>query len=449
MTDPDAFNASSNSRVPKRSRAESAERRSTTIPLFEYLSLRKVPWSPTYIGFLCFVVATITYIADIGLAAMVVALISLFASSRRTRWPLPVWVFLIFWIWAALATALSDFSGDAEALIELGKVFLVFLVAVNVLWDRFALRLFLLMYLACFTLFPARGTLFNYFIYDNADFGRPSWIKLFGNANDMAGLTILALALAAGFLHKETPRAVRFAALLLCLVFPFIVLLTQSRGAFIGMCVFLLLSVTTIGRNRIRIMLIIAILGAAVIAAAPPAVWERISGLQNATSTETISEMDSEGSAAQRWDIAQTAFRIIADHPFVGVGRGRAQTVLGIYNPQIGPRSLHNTYLDVFVETGVLGLILFLWHLILQLVRARRTRGKAAALCDSADWRRLQLLEFGLWGYLVAGIWGSYGFLSMLYIYLAILFAQTEVLGTIAKETSASPNLSNQIEAKA
>ena len=418
-----------------------------TIPLLEYLSLRKIPWSPTYIGFLCFVVATTTYIADIGLAAMIVALISLFASSRRTRWPLPVWVFLIFWIWAALATALSDFSGDAEALIDLGKVFLVFVVAVNVLWDRFGLRLFLLIFLACFALFPARGTLFNYFIYDNADFGRPSWINLFGNANDMAGLTILAFALAAGFLHKETPRAVRFAALSLCLVFPFIVLLTQSRGAFIGMFVFLLLTVTTIGRNRMRIMLIISILAAAVIAAAPPAVWERISGLQDATSSESIAEMDS--SAVQRWNITQTAFRIIADHPFVGVGRGRAQTVHGIYNPQVGPKSLHNTYLDVFVETGAPGLILFLWHLILQLVRARRARVRAVALRESADWRRLQLLEFGLWGYLVAGIWGSYGFLSMLYIYLAILLAQTEVLDTLAPETSAGPKLANQVESKA
>lgn len=444
MTVPDTFNASSESREPRRSSNGSSEGQAIKPLLLEYLALRKVPWSPAYIGFLCFVVAAITYIADMGTAAMAVALMALVISSRRIRWPLPVWLFLIFWVWAALATALSNFSGDAEALIELGKVFLVFLVAVNVLWDRFALRLFLLIYLACFALYPARGTLFNYFIYDNADFGRPSWIKLFGNANDMAGLTILALALAAGFLHKETPRAVRFAALLLCLVFPFIVLLTQSRGAFIGMCVFLLLTVTTIGRNRIRIMLMISILAAAVIAAAPPAVWERISGLQDATSSESIAEMD--GSAVERWEIAQTAFRIIADHPFVGVGRGRAQTVHGIYNPRIGPKNLHNTYLEVFVETGALGLILFLWHLILQLVRARRARGKAVDICDSADWRRLQLLEFGLWGYLVAGIWGSYGFLSMLYIYLAILFAQTEALGIIAQETSTG---SNQIEAKA
>ena len=404
------------------------------IPLFEYLALRKVPWSPAYIGFLCFVVAAITYIADIGLAAMAVALFGLLASPRRTRWPLPVWVFLIFWLWAAFATVLSGYSGDLEGLIDLGKVFLVFLVAVNVLWDRLALRLFILVYLGCYTLFPVRGTLFNYFIYGSADFGRPSWIKLFGNPNDLAGFTILAFALAAGFLHRETPRTLRAAALLLCLAFSFIVLLTQSRGAFIGMGVFLLLSVSTIGQNRIRVILAIVILGTAVIAAAPSAVWERIAGLQDATSSESIAEMD--GSAVERWEIAQTAFRIIADHPFVGVGRGRAQRVHGIYNPKIGPKSIHDTYLEVLVETGAPGLVLFLWLVILLPFSARRARGRARALNESADWRRLQLPEFGLWGYLVTGIWGSYGYLSLLYVYLAILFAQTEIINTRAQETS-------------
>ena len=433
MTDPVAPNtASESSTTPKPFGIGSATPPGAT-SLYEYLSLRKVPWSLAYIGFLCFIIAAITYIANIGLAAMVVALFGLLTSSHRTRWPLPVWLFLIFWIWAALATALSDYSGDLEALMDLGKVFLVFLVAVNVLWNRLALRLFILIYIGCYALFPVRGTLFNYFIYNSADFGRPSWIKLFGNPNDLAGLTILALALVAGFLHRETPRTLRFAALLLCLVFPFIVLLTQSRGAFIGMGVFLLLSVSTIGRNRIRVILAIVILGTAVIAAAPSAVWERIAGLQDATSSESIAEMD--GSAVERWEIAQTAFRIIADHPFVGVGLGRAEMVHGIYNPKIGPKSLHNTYLDLLVQTGVPGLVLFLWHIALQLVRARRRRGDASALYDSSDWRRLQLLEFGLWGYLVAGIWGSYGFLSMLYVYLAILFAQTEALGTLAQAT--------------
>ena len=141
--------------------------------LIDYLALGEVPWSLAYVGFLAYFVAITTYIADVGAAAMVIALIGLFFGTRRPNWPAPVWTFFAFWICAAVTTALSGYPGDFEPVIELGKLVLIFLVAVNVLWNRHALRLFLLIYLACFTLFPVRGTLASYYIHDNADFGRP------------------------------------------------------------------------------------------------------------------------------------------------------------------------------------------------------------------------------------------------------------------------------------
>lgn len=406
----------------------------STIPLFQYLALRKVPWSLAHLGFLCFVVDMITYLVKNGAPFIAVAVLALFLGVRRVQWPFPVRLFLAFWVWAAISTTLSPYSHDFELLIELGKLLLVFLVAVNVLWDRFALRLFLLIYLASFALFPARGTLTNYFIHNNYTFGRPAWAGLFGNPNDLAALTILSLAVAASFLHKETPRLLRFPALLLCMVFPFIILLTQSRGAFLGMCVFLLLSVLSIGRNRIRGVLAIAILATVVVVASPPAVWERIAGLQNVGSIDTIAEMDAEGSAAERWNILQTALRIIADHPIIGVGRGGGTVAHGIYNPKLGAKSLHNTYLEVLAETGVLGFTLFLAFLFSVLIYAKRARQKAHFLRHSADWRRLQLLEFGLYGFLVCSIWGTYAYLSLLYVYLAILFAQTVVLESLSQK---------------
>ena len=434
MTDRGAPKAATDPMRPRPLSMSSSATATLPISLFQYLALRKIPWNLAYIGFLCFVVDMITYIVKNGAPFIAVAIFALFFGTRRTQWPFPVRLFLAFWVWAALSTTLSPYSDDFELLIELGKLLLVFLVAVNVLWDRFALRLFLLIYLACFALFPARGTLTNYLIHDNYTFGRPAWAGLFGNPNDLAALTILSLAVAASFLHRETPRLLRYPALLLCMVFPFVILLTQSRGAFLGMCVFLLLSVLSIGRNRIRGILAITILLAVVIVAAPPAVWERIAGLQNASSIETIAEMDAEGSAAERWDILQTALRIIADHPIVGVGRGGGSVALGIYNPKIGPKSFHNTYLEVLAETGVLGLTLFLGLLFSLLIHAKRARRKAHALRYSADWRRLQLLEFGLYGYLVCCTVGTYAYLSLLYVYLAILFAQTVVLGSLSRK---------------
>jgi O-antigen ligase len=406
------------------------------VRLADYLALGQVPWSLAYIGFLAFFVITTTYIVDLGTAAMAVAILGLVLERRRIQFPVPFRILLFFCIWAALSTALSPFPGDTTALIDLAKITLVFLVAVNVLWHRQALRIFLLAYVTCFALYPVRGTIFNYYIYGYADFGRPSWRLLFGNANDMAALTLLALALAAGFLQKDAPRLIRFGAFLACLVFPFVVLLTQSRAGFLGLAAFGMLAVFSGGRHRLRVVVALIAIALAVIAVAPTDVWQRVSGLRYGTATATIDMMDPEGSAGERWRIALTALEIIRDHPVLGVGIGRYHEANVAYSPLIGSKSVHNTYLEVLAETGAPGAFLFLWFLITLILRARRTRRDAHALRESPEWRRLQLLELGLYGFLVAGLFGTYGFLSMLYIYLAVLFAQTELLRTLAAERS-------------
>ena len=394
-----------------------------TLPLAEFLDWRNFKWSLPFVCFAIYVVDMTTYIVKNGAPFMALALLGLLVGTRRVRWPTAVGIFLLFWLWSAICTVLTPYSGDFEELIDLGKIFLVFLVAVNVLWDRLTFRFFLVVYLACYAAFPIRGTLTSYYIHNNVHLGRPYWANLFSNPNDIAALTILAFALAVSFVHKETPRVLRFASLALCMIFPFTILLTQSRGGFIGMCAFLLLALLSIGRIRMTGIVVVAAIGAAVIAIVPPDAWDRISGLQRA---ESITEAD--GSAAERWEIAQTAMKIIEDNPIIGVGRGYALRAMATYNPSLGPKSYHNTYLEVAAETGAPGLLLFLALLLTLIRRARRVRRETMHLNRSADWRRLQLIEFGLYGYLITGIWGTYAYLSLMYVYLAFLYAQTEAL---------------------
>ena len=424
-------------------RQTSTASRSSGIGLAEYVALHRVPWTLAYIGFMIYFTIITTYIANLGTVAMAVAIVALFLGDGRIRWPLPTRIFVMFWMWASLSTVLSEYPGDFEELLTFGRVLLVFLVSVNVLRHPRRLRFFLLFYVACFALYPARGTLFNYFIYSNAAFGRAAWRDSFGNPNDMAALTLLALALAASFLHKQVPSIVRFGALLAsCLVFPVVILMTQSRAAFIGLSVFVLLVVLSARQKRMRAIVAVAVVAAIVITVAPADVWQRIAGLQYATSTETIGMIDPEGSAEQRWEIWQTGFNVIADHPVLGVGLGRYEQANSVYNPSLGRRDIHDTYLEVLAETGVPGLVLFLWLLAASILRARRARRNAQALRGSEDWQRLVLLELGLYGYLVAGVWGTFGYLSLLYIYLAIVYAQAEVLDAQAAEASGNPDSS-------
>ena len=240
----------------------------------------------------------------------------------------------------------------------------------------------------------------------------------------------------------------RFGALFACLIFPFIVLLTQSRAAFMGLSVFVLLVSLNMGRNRIRLFAVLAAVAATIIAVAPKDVWDRIAGLEYATNTETIGMIDPEGSAGQRWEIWQTGFRVIADQPVLGVGLGRYGQANFVYSPHLGLRDIHNTFLEVLADTGTPGLTLFLWLLISLLLRAWRVRRNTHIFRDAAEWRRLKLLELGLYAYLVAGIWGAYAFLSVLYVYLAILFAQAEVLRALAPEASTGPVTLTSVDGK-
>jgi O-antigen ligase len=70
-----------------------------------------------------------------------------------------------------------------------------------------------------------------------------------------------------------------------------------------------------------------------------------------------------QGSAVSRITLAQTALAMINDHPWFGVGLGNYIVVLPQYSPPIFGYALstvHNAYLLILAETGVIGLIGFL-----------------------------------------------------------------------------------------
>jgi hypothetical protein len=58
---------------------------------------------------------------------------------------------------------------------------------------------------------------------------------------------------------------------------------------------------------------------------------------------------------------------------------------------------------------------------------AERVRRRAATR-DPAGAHQLLLLEFGMLAYLVAGIWGSYAKLNMLYLHLVLLWCTAKAL---------------------
>ncbi len=401
--------------------------------------LKSVNWTLIYAGFIGYIFAIVTYRLPIGTNAMVIALIGLLAQRQRLRFPPAVALFGLFILWGWLGYTLTDYPAIVyEKLIEIGKVWLIMLVAVNALRTTAQIRFYMIFFLVSFAAYPVRGAIFNFVFYRSTVLGRAIWNHIYSNPNDLAALTLLPLAMAAGLVASERGW-IRKGAIASVVLLPLVVLMTQSRGGVIALVVFGLFALRGQKRKGRAFASVFAI---AVIAAlfAPSGVWERMAGLQFATSAETMREVDPEGSAASRYAIWGVATSIVADHPLTGVGFGaypvaheRYATGADIPRGARGPRDTHSTYLNIFAEVGLPGVLLFLAMLATAVWKAETAR-RSSNRVNPALGTQIWYLEAALAAYLVAAVFGSFAKLTFLYLHIAVLLALALGAGQFAAE---------------
>lgn len=396
--------------------------------------LAGLEWSPSFIAFLVYVFVITTYRVAVGTVAMSVALLTLPLEPRSLRLPPFVVCLAALLGWALVGWSSTEYPTLVWAsIVDFSKVCAVVFVAVNVLSTRARLRMFLLAYLAFFAFYPVRGALFNYFLYGGTMGGRAVWNYMYANPNDLAGMCLLFVALAAGVLVAERTRWIRLCALAGVIVLPFLIVLTQSRGAFVALLAFGAITLKDQWRRGRTVLLAVAAV-AIVLVAAPDSVWQRIGTLKQVASRDDTAKVADEGSAEQRLEIWKVARAIIAEHPSTGVGLGAYSEAHYVYaqrptfNPTArGKRDTHSTYLNILAELGIPGLVLFVLIVALPLVKAEQVRRQ---IKDTHPARALQLryMVLGMIGYLVAGIWGSYGALVPTYLYLSLVFVAATVM---------------------
>jgi O-antigen ligase len=391
----------------------------------------RVVWTFVFVAFLCYMFAVTTFKLPIGEASMIAGLLGLALQRERMRFPAVLGWSAVFLGWCVLGYFRSPFPTVVWAnVILFAKLCLIMLVAANALRSPGQVRFFMIFFLACYALFPVRGAIFNYFA-NYTLFGRALWNYTYDNPNDLAALTLLLLSIAAALLATERTPWIRWCAKAGLAVLPLLILMTQSRGGFVALCVFAAVAVFTHHhRRRLQTAVIVAALGLAVVAVAPSGVWTRVRGLAQVTGD--LDKVDPEGSAKSRYEIWGVATQIIGDYPWTGVGWGayplahEPYAALSHVDPSArGARDTHSTYLNVLAETGYLGLLLFLgilWSVVHLAERARRL----CRLVRPQLALQLMYLELGLLAFLVAGVFGSFAKLSFLYIQLVLLWAVTQ-----------------------
>jgi O-antigen ligase len=182
------------------------------------------------------------------------------------------------------------------------------------------------------------------FSYDIRDAGPLGYAGVNGLAAYESNLTLILIAVWPVLRNHYLKLFVAgiIALNLYCLLFAF------SRGAYAGF----LAGVLVLALLKYRWLLIpIAVLALAWTAVLPPAVIQRITG--------TYSGGVLESSAAERVELWEDALNRIGNHPIFGSG----YETYAISRKNEDLRDTHNYYLKVLVETGIIGICVFLFLL--------------------------------------------------------------------------------------
>jgi O-antigen ligase len=181
----------------------------------------------------------------------------------------------------------------------------------------------------------------------------------FDDPNELAAVVVAAMVFSGFAFVALRGRASRWLYAAAILVFLFALAQTDSQAGLVALAVGLVLAIVLGGRAR-------AIITVGVLAFALAAV-AYYTFVTAPVAIQTISSQDNVGSRETLWSVAS---QVVRDHPVAGVGAGNFVVVEPKYTfsnidlPRVDlvvrPELVHNSYLQVLAELGVIGLALFL-----------------------------------------------------------------------------------------
>ncbi len=225
---------------------------------------------------------------------------------------------------------------------------------------------------------------------------------IFGNTNDMALhlVTVLPISVALFFGSKGLARRLLYGACAALMIAA--IVLSYSRGAFIGMLIALLFIAWKLGRSR-RLEIVFAVLSFAgvIVLLAPDKYGSRLLSI-------FIPSLDPEGSADSRRGELFRSIYVALRHPLLGIGMGN-------YQPEMSNRGLvtHNSYTQVAAEMGMTALACYTMFIVTPLKKLGQiARETFDTRCDSRFYYLTLGLQASLIAYLVSSV-----FLSVAYVW--------------------------------
>jgi O-antigen ligase len=253
---------------------------------------------------------------------------------------------------------------------------------------------------------------------------------MFENPNDLATALDLLLPFAVT-LALVSKGLARLFYLVCAAVLAVGVLLTLSRGGFLGLVAMGALLLWKLGRGRrMKITLAAAMICGVLLATTPGGYGARIATIFN-------TEEDQTGSAQERRQLMERAASIAISHPVVGVGMGNFH----IYS--IHEKAAHNSYLEIAAELGAIGLIAYLIVIFAPWRSLRRIERQTAGMSSKSEREMYWLsvaIQAALIAYIVCSFFASIQYLWNLYYTAAYAVALRQIHAAEEMESSLSDN---------
>lgn len=234
---------------------------------------------------------------------------------------------------------------------------------------------------------------------------------IFGNTNDMAlhVLTMFPIAIALLFGSKGLARKLFYGVCATLLLGG--IVLSYSRGAFLGLFVALIFMAMKLGaRHRFSIVMAIVTLGVAALLFAPDQYGGRMLTIFD-------SSLDASGSAdARRGELFRSLYLAIR-HPLLGIGMGN-------YQPEMSYRGLvtHNSYTQVAAEMGAAALVCYTIFIVAPLRKLGQITRETFEVRRNSHYYYLAVgLQASLLGYMVCSFFLSVAYVW--YVYYLVAFA--------------------------
>ncbi len=351
----------------------------------------------------------------IGITTLAVFVPSqLFLEGNPTARPREVTLVLLFCLAGLLSIPLA--IDPAQAWKEFSDTFIrcivIFIVMVNVV--RTEARLKGLLLLALITgIWLSLGAINDYrlglmTVEGYRAGGRGGGI--FGNSNDMALFLVIIVPIAIALMigSRSLARKFFFGGCAFLLVAG--IVLTYSRGGFIGLLAALGFFAWKAGRQRRTEVLIGGFVMVAIFLALVPSYALRLASI-------LIPSLDPVGSSEARSGELLRSLYVAIRHPLLGIGMGN-------YAPEMSYRGLvtHNSYTQVAAEMGAAALVCYTMFVVTPLRKlgqiARETFGARA---NSRFYYLALGLQASLVGYLVCSFFASVAYLW--YVYYLVAYA--------------------------